>query len=109
MKLISVVVAALAATSVQAGVLQKWCALPAQGCYMLKRAADASGDVRRSAEALAEAMPDAEALAKWCALPGQGCLKAKRAAEAVEDARRSADALADAMADLEESTLPLAA
>ncbi|KAE8348912.1 hypothetical protein BDV28DRAFT_73820 [Aspergillus coremiiformis] len=102
MKLISVFLAALATASVQAGALQRWCNGPGQGCYMFKRAADASGDVRRSAEALAEAMPDAEALAKWCRLPGQGCLKVKRAAEAVDEAKRSADALASAMAALDD-------
>ncbi|KAE8389964.1 mating alpha-pheromone PpgA [Aspergillus alliaceus] len=102
MKLISVVIAALATTSVQAGALQRRCTGLAQGCYMLKRATDASEDVRRSAEALAEATPEAEGLAKWCHLPGQGCLKFKRAAEAVDEAKRSADALADAMVALDE-------
>ncbi|KAE8144608.1 hypothetical protein BDV25DRAFT_166466 [Aspergillus avenaceus] len=106
MKLISVVLTALAATTVQAAALQKWCHGPGQGCYMFKRAADASEEVRRSAEALAEAMPDAdaspEAWSKWCHGPGQGCYKVKRAAEAVDEVRRSADALAEAMAALEE-------
>lgn len=105
MKLITLVFAALAATSsVQAAKMHKWCWLPGQGCYMLKRAADVTGEVKRSAEALAEAMPDtsADGLPKWCWLPGQGCLKVKRAADAVEEVKRSADALAEAMAAIDD-------
>ncbi|KAB8070696.1 hypothetical protein BDV29DRAFT_180506 [Aspergillus leporis] len=97
MKLISI---ALAATTVQAAALQKWCHLPGQPYAKIQRAADASGDVRRSADALAEAMPDAEALQKWCHLPGRSCAKVKRAAKAIDEARRSADGLAEAMAAL---------
>lgn len=103
MKLLSVVVAMVAATTVQAATMQKWCYLPGQGCYMLKRAADATGEVKRSADALAEAMADASpaAMQKWCYLPGQGCNKMKRAAEAVDEVKRSADALAEAMTALD--------
>ncbi|KAL4896392.1 hypothetical protein BDV59DRAFT_198778 [Aspergillus ambiguus] len=105
MKLSHLVLATLAATSsVQAYRMHKWCWLPGQGCYMLKRAAGISGDVKRSVEALAEAMPDTSpaGIPKWCWLPGQSCLKVKRAAEAVDEVRRSADALAEAMAAIEE-------
>ncbi|EAW11125.1 mating alpha-pheromone PpgA [Aspergillus clavatus NRRL 1] len=102
MKLLSVVLATLAATTVQAGAMAQWCELPGQGCYMIKRAAEASGEVKRSAsavaDAVAEAFPDA---ALWCELPGQGCHKVKRAAEAAEEVKRSADAFAEAMAALE--------
>ncbi|GAB1213941.1 hypothetical protein ATERTT37_003096 [Aspergillus terreus] len=105
MKLITLVLATLAATSsVQAAKMHKWCWLPGQGCYMLKRAADVTGEVKRHAEALAEAMPDTspDGIHKWCWLPGQGCLKVKRAADAVDEVKRSADALAEAMAAIEE-------
>ncbi|KAF9886181.1 hypothetical protein FE257_011904 [Aspergillus nanangensis] len=105
MKIIAIAFATLAAASTaEAAHMQKWCWLPGQGCYKLKRAADVSGDVRRSAEALAEAMPDTspEGLPQWCWLPGQGCQKVKRAAEAVDHVKRSADALAEAMAAIEE-------
>ncbi|RHZ62685.1 mating alpha-pheromone PpgA [Aspergillus thermomutatus] len=101
MKLLSLVLATFAATAVQAGTMQ-WCQLPGQGCYMLKRAADASNEVRRSASAVAEAVADAfPGTSQWCHLPGQGCAKAKRAAEAAEEVKRSADAFADAMAAFE--------
>ncbi|OJJ47425.1 hypothetical protein ASPZODRAFT_64544, partial [Penicilliopsis zonata CBS 506.65] len=104
MKLLSVVIAVLAASSVQAAALQKWCWQPGQGCYMLKRAADATGEVKRSAEALAEAMAAAspDALQKWCWQPGQGCEKIKRAASAVDEVKRTADALAEAFAAMDE-------
>ncbi|PKY03999.1 mating alpha-pheromone PpgA [Aspergillus campestris IBT 28561] len=102
MKLVTLVLASLAATTVQGAAMQIWCHFPGQGCYMLKRAADATGAVKRSAEALAEAMPDPEAVNTWCHFPGQGCQKAKRAAEAIGEVKRSADALAEAMAALEE-------
>jgi hypothetical protein len=83
-------------------VAQKWCAHPGQGCYMMKRTADVTTEVKRSADALAEAMAEAHpaALQKWCAHPGQGCAKVKRAAEAVEEVKRSADALAEAIASI---------
>lgn len=105
MKLTTIVVAALGAASVQAAYtkLPKWCAHPGQGCYMMKRSADASWDIKRSADALAEAMAEAlpQELPKWCAHRGQGCAKAKRAATAAEEVQRSADALAEAMAALD--------
>lgn len=103
MKLLSIAVALAAATSVNALAMEKWCYLPGQGCYMLKRAADASGEVKRNADALAEAMAEAspEAMEKWCYLPGQGCNKMKRTAEAVDEVKRAADALADAMTELD--------
>lgn len=107
MKFLSVALAVLVASSAQAAAargLQKWCGHPGQGCYMMKRTADVSGDVKRSADALAEAMAEAHpaALQKWCGHPGQGCYKVKRTAVAVEDVKRSAEALADAMADLDD-------
>ena len=104
MKLLSVALAMLAASTVQAAAMQKWCAHPGQGCYMMKRIADVTGEVKRSADALAEAMAEAHpaAMQKWCAHPGQGCYKVKRAAEAVDDVKRTAEALADAMAALDE-------
>ncbi|KAI9039062.1 mating alpha-pheromone PpgA [Aspergillus affinis] len=92
MKLITFVLATLAATTVQAGTLQKWCHLPGQPCAMLKRAADATGEVRRSADALAEAMADASPEA----------IRVKRAADVVNEFKRSADALAEAMAAIDE-------
>ncbi|GLA30757.1 hypothetical protein AnigIFM63604_011689 [Aspergillus niger] len=105
MKLVSLVLAALAATTVQAAALQRWCVLPGQPCNMIKRAADASGEVKRSADALAEAIADAtpETLQRWCVLPGQPCNKIKRAVEAGSEVKRSADAFAEAMADIDES------
>ena len=104
MKFLSVAIAMLAASTVQAAALQKWCGHAGQGCYMMKRTADVTGEVKRSADALAEAMAEAHpaALQKWCGHPGQGCYKVKRAAEAVDDVKRSADALAEAMAALDE-------
>ncbi|KAF7181720.1 hypothetical protein CNMCM7691_001017 [Aspergillus felis] len=101
MKLLSLVLATLAPTAVQADITP-WCHLPGQGCYMLKRAADASDEVRRSASAVAEAVAEAFPQTPWCHLPGQGCAKAKRAAEAAEEVKRSADAFAEAMAAFEE-------
>ncbi|KAJ5860632.1 uncharacterized protein N7529_007942 [Penicillium soppii] len=105
MKLTTIVLAALGAASVRAAytTLPKWCAHPGQGCYMMKRSADASYTVKRSAEALAEAMAESfpAEIPKWCAHPGQGCAKVKRAAAAAEEVQRSADALADAMAALD--------
>lgn len=109
MKFTTIALAALGAVSVQAvpapayTTLPKWCAHPGQGCYMVKRSADASWEVKRSAEALAEAMAGNfyTTLPKWCAHPGQGCAKAKRAAAAANELQVSADALADAMAALD--------
>ncbi|KAJ5626029.1 hypothetical protein N7510_002338 [Penicillium lagena] len=104
MQFFTVAIAMLAATSVNAAALQKWCGHPGQGCYMMKRTADVTGDVKRSAEALADAMAEAHpiALQKWCGHPGQGCYKVKRAAEAADEVKRSADALAEAMAALDD-------
>lgn len=113
MKYLSLAIALLAAATVQAASVptsvQKpgmpiWCDHPGQGCYMYKRTADVSAEVKRSADALAEAIAEAhpKALQIWCDHPGQGCAKAKRAAEAVDEVKRSADALADAMAALDE-------
>ncbi|KAJ5678591.1 hypothetical protein N7462_006835 [Penicillium macrosclerotiorum] len=107
MKFISITIAIMAALTANVAarrVGQKWCGHPGQGCYMMKRTADITGEVKRSADALAEAMAEAhpEALQKWCVHPGQGCTKIKRTAEAVEDVQRSADALAEAMAAMDE-------
>ncbi|KAJ5162849.1 uncharacterized protein N7500_004679 [Penicillium coprophilum] len=109
MKVTSVLVAVLAAGTVQAAALArgpgetlpKWCGHIGQGC---KRTADASVDVKRSADALAEAMARnlPMVLQKWCGHIGQGCYKAKRAADAVDEVKRTSDALAHAMAALEE-------
>ncbi|CAG8011613.1 unnamed protein product [Penicillium salamii] len=111
MKLTTIAIAVLGATVVQAepvnrqttprpyGSIPKWCAHPGQGCYMMKRSADSSWEVKRSAEALAEAMAKdfPTEIPKWCAHPGQGCAKAKRAALAAEEVQRTADELAEAM------------
>ncbi|KAJ5157559.1 uncharacterized protein N7482_008659 [Penicillium canariense] len=107
MKVLSIVLALMAATTAQAAAgrtMQKWCGHPGQGCYMMKRTADVSTEVKRSADALAEAMAEAHpaALQKWCAHPGQGCAKVKRTAEAVEEVKRSADALAETLAAMDE-------
>ncbi|KXG45385.1 uncharacterized protein PGRI_042980 [Penicillium griseofulvum] len=107
MKATSVVLAVLAAGSVQAAAvaspqtLPKWCGHIGQGC---KRTAEASVDVKRSADALAEAMARnlPLVLQKWCGHIGQGCYKAKRAADAADEVKRTSDALAHAMAALEE-------
>mgnify|MGYP007085894003 FL=1 len=107
MKFTSVVVAVLAAGTVQAAALApsetlpKWCGHIGQGC---KRTTDASLDVKRSADALAEAMAGGLPLVlqKWCGHIGQGCYKAKRAADAVDEVKRTSDALARAFAALEE-------
>ncbi|KAJ5514872.1 hypothetical protein N7463_004424 [Penicillium fimorum] len=109
MKVTSVVVAVLAAGTVQAAAiaggptetLPKWCGHIGQGC---KRTADASIDVKRSADALAESMSRGlpMVLQKWCGHIGQGCYKAKRAADAVDEVKRTSDALASAMAALEQ-------
>jgi hypothetical protein len=107
MKFTSVVVAVIAAGTVQAaalapsGTLPKWCGHIGQGC---KRTTDASLDVKRSADALAEAMAGGLPLVlqKWCGHIGQGCYKAKRAADAVDEVKRTSDALARAFAALEE-------
>ncbi|KAJ6153393.1 hypothetical protein N7497_007712 [Penicillium chrysogenum] len=81
--------------------LPKWCGHIGQGC---KRTTDASLDVKRSADALAEAMAGGLpfVLQKWCGHIGQGCYKAKRAADAVDEVKRTSDALARAFAALEE-------
>lgn len=106
MKFQAVAMALMAAATVQAAALNtgSWCIQPGQGCAKVKRAADMSTEVKRSAEALAEAMADAhpEAIAQWCTQPGQGCAKVKRSVDAVAEVKRSADALAEAMASLKE-------
>ncbi|KAF3394705.1 hypothetical protein F1880_005404 [Penicillium rolfsii] len=107
MKFLSVALALMAATAVAAApgrTMQKWCGHPGQGCYMMKRTADVTTEVKRSADALAEAMAEAHpaALQKWCAHPGQGCAKVKRTAEAVDEVKRSADALAEALAAMDD-------
>ena len=56
MKLLSVALAMLAASTVQAAAMVRWCYHPGQPCYKIKRTADISTEVKRSAEALAEAM-----------------------------------------------------
>ncbi|KAL4949719.1 hypothetical protein BDW69DRAFT_69777 [Aspergillus filifer] len=99
MKLVSVVLAALAATAVQAGPMNKWCMFPGEVCGKSKRAFDAIDEVKRSADAMAEAQLD---LNKWCMFPGQVCGKAKRAIDALDNVKRSADAVAEAMAFLED-------
>lgn len=90
-----------AAATGQSTTLPKWCGHVGQGC---KRTADASVDVKRSADALAEAMAKnlPLVLQKWCGHIGQGCYKAKRAADAADEVKRTSDALAAAMAALEE-------
>ncbi|KAL2864546.1 mating alpha-pheromone PpgA [Aspergillus lucknowensis] len=103
MKLLSIVLTALATSSVQGAALQRWCMYPGQGCFLVKRAADTTQEVKRAADAMADAMAEAKStLDRWCHFPGQGCTKAKRAIEAVDDVKRSADALAEAMAILDE-------
>ncbi|KKK18517.1 hypothetical protein P175DRAFT_0440648 [Aspergillus ochraceoroseus IBT 24754] len=101
MKLLTLCLTALAATSVQAATLQRWCAFPGQGCATLKIAADSSHEVKRSADALAESMAKIT-LDRWCHFPGQGCVKVKRAMEVADEVKRSTDALAAAMAALDE-------
>lgn len=92
----------MADASPEALTTEKWCHLPGQPCYKAKRAASSVDQVKRSADALAEAAAGAspEDVEKWCALPGQGCYKYKRAAEAINEAKRSADALEEAVAAL---------
>ncbi|KAL4961467.1 mating alpha-pheromone PpgA [Aspergillus stella-maris] len=102
MKLVSVVLAALAATAVQAGPMNRWCMFPGQVCGKSKRAfdaIDAIDEVKRSADAMAEAQLD---LNRWCMFPGQVCGKAKRAIDAIDNVKRSADAVAEAMAFLDD-------
>lgn len=95
---------AMLAASAVAAPGNGWCAHPGQPCYKMKRTVDMSSEVKRSAEALADAMAEAqpEAMIRWCDHPGQPCYKVKRAAEAVSEVKRSADALAEAMAALDE-------
>ncbi|KAJ5946997.1 hypothetical protein N7466_000012 [Penicillium verhagenii] len=104
MKVLAVTLALLAASAAPAAAMVRWCDHPGQPCYKMKRTADISTEVKRSAEALAEAMAEAqpEAMVRWCDHPGQPCFKVKRAADAVDEVKRSADALAEAMAALDE-------
>ncbi|KAL4788998.1 hypothetical protein BDV19DRAFT_383468 [Aspergillus venezuelensis] len=99
MKLVSVILAALAATAVQAGPMNRWCMFPDQVCGKSKRAFDAIDQVKRSADAMAEAQLD---LNRWCMFPGQVCGKAKRAIDAIDNVKRSANAVAEAMAFLDD-------
>ncbi|KAL5332877.1 hypothetical protein BJX70DRAFT_89962 [Aspergillus crustosus] len=101
MKLISITLAAVAASTVQGAVLQRWCHFPGQICGKTKRALDTVDEVKRSADAMAEAKLDVN---RWCHFPGQICGKAKRAIEAIDEVKRSADAVAEAMAFLDELT-----
>ncbi|KAL4913189.1 hypothetical protein BDW62DRAFT_214424 [Aspergillus aurantiobrunneus] len=101
MKLISVTLAALAATAAQGAALQSWCQFPGQVCGKTKRAVDAVEEVKRSADAMAEAK---FTLNRWCNFPGQVCGKAKRAVDAIDEVKRSADAVAEAMLFLNELT-----
>ncbi|KAI9366968.1 hypothetical protein BJX61DRAFT_397557 [Aspergillus egyptiacus] len=103
MKLTPIVFTALAATTVQGAALQRWCKYPGQICGLVRRAADTNLEVKRSADAMAEAMADAKfTLNRWCHFPGQICGKAKRAIDTVDEMKRSADDLAEALAFLEE-------
>ena len=100
---ITALVAVMAATVVHAAAIPDdgdWCALPEQPCGQMKRAVSGASEVKRSADALAEAIKEMPKLhiPSWCALPGQICSKFKRAAEAADDVKRSADALAEAAA-----------
>ncbi|OJJ02979.1 hypothetical protein ASPVEDRAFT_711099 [Aspergillus versicolor CBS 583.65] len=99
MKLIAVTIAALSVATVQGAASDKWCKFPGQVCGKTKRAVDAVEEVKRSADALAEAK---FTLNKWCQFPGQVCGKAKRAIDAIDDVKRSADAVSEAMAFLDE-------
>ncbi|KAL3470682.1 hypothetical protein BJX99DRAFT_43465 [Aspergillus californicus] len=103
MKVTAIVFTALAASTVQGAALQRWCHFPGQVCGLVKRAADTNLEIKRSAEAMADAMADAKfTINRWCQFPGQVCGKAKRAIGTVEEIKRSADALAEAMAFLDE-------
>ncbi|KAJ5760080.1 hypothetical protein N7520_007236 [Penicillium odoratum] len=104
MKLLAVTLAMLAASAAPTAAMSRWCSHPAEPCYKMKRTNDISSEVKRSAEALAEAMAEAqpEAMSRWCSHPGEPCFKVKRAAEAVDEVKRSADALAEAMAALDD-------
>lgn len=101
---VTALVAIMAATTANAAPLQgDFCGLKGQACVKIKRAFGGTSEVKRSADALAEAveaMPEIST-PRWCALPGQPCLKFKRAADAVDDVKRSADALAEATAAIE--------
>ncbi|OJJ59296.1 hypothetical protein ASPSYDRAFT_850417 [Aspergillus sydowii CBS 593.65] len=99
MKLVAVTLAALSVATVQGAATNRWCQYPGQVCGKTKRAVDAIDDVKRSADAMAEAK---FTLNKWCQFPGQVCGKAKRAIDAIDDVKRSADAVSEAMAFLDE-------
>jgi hypothetical protein len=68
-----------------------FCRRPGQGCFKVKRAAEAVAEALAEPEPAAE--PEAIAIDHFCRRPGQGCYKAKRAAEAL--AKAAADAAAD--------------
>ena len=71
--------------------IEHFCRTPGQGCYKVKRAAEAITEAL--AEPEADADPDVSAIQHFCRTPGQSCYKAKRAAEAL--AKVAADAAAD--------------
>lgn len=98
--------AALAATSVSATASPnaeadaapgRFCHLPGQGCWKLKRAADAAAEALAAPEP--HAGPEAEPWRRFCHLPGQGCWKAKRSADALANAVAKAYAEADPEAE----------
>lgn len=89
---LTTLVAMMAATVVHAAAIPAddgdWCALPGQPCGQMKRAVSGASEIKRSADALAEAIEDMPKLhiPSWCALPGQICSKFKRAADALAEA-----------------------
>lgn len=89
---LTALVAIIAATVVYAAAIPanngNWCALSEQPCGQMKRAVSDTSEIKRSANALAEAIEDMPKLhiPSWCALPGQICSKFKRAADALTKA-----------------------
>lgn len=89
---LTALVAMMAATVVHAAAIpadvSDWCELPGQPCRQMKRAVSGASEIKRSADALAEAIEDMPKLhiPSWCALPGQICSKFKRAADALAEA-----------------------
>lgn len=73
------------------------CGMPGETC---KRSPGPVQEMKRSAEALAEAIAEAspEAFGDWCYMPGQTCMKFRRGLENTASVKRSANALADALA-----------
>ena len=72
------------------------CFFTAQGC---KRSPAPAQQMKRSAEALAEAIAEAspEAFSSWCMMTGQGCAKLRRGLDSVAEVRRSADEFAESL------------